>query len=300
MLSANHKTIAAPVFLLLIIGALALFGTNSVAQKKIIVLDNIVVTKKIVYSNSDRAIDFISETQKFCTKLKEESYASTKLPLLAPRTEDYTKTDEIKKFQNATVTEYFRGTSYAKYEVGQEWLPSESQAKKQNPDEFDCSLKVNKFFKGEIRTPTQKLSFSKYNDEQGKVEVSSLSVGLFERIQIPKLPQNLEPIKVNNIDVECLTNRESVNCYFKNIPVHLATKKLVILQTKLLDRGVNALNDSLFYSDLGLFKQASKPDVHVRDLHKSDKFDSISIGKEIPDSKFDMSMFKDFKIIYKN
>jgi hypothetical protein len=301
MLAINPKTITISVVLLLIIGTSVFYGTNSIAQKKIFTTsDNIVLVKKIVYNEPEKAADFISEWQKYCTKLKEDSYASTKLPFLAPLPEDSTNIEEIKKFQNATVTEYFRGTSYAKYSVGQEWLHAESQSKIKNPDEFDCALKINKFVKGEIRTPTQKIEFSKYNDEQGKVEIVNYPIGIYDRIQIPKLPPNLEIIKVGNANTECYTNKEAGKCYFKDLSVHGGTKKLVILQTNLLEKGINPMNDSILYGDPFLVKFASKPNVHIRDVSKIEKFESIEVGKEISEKIFDMSMFKGFKIINKN
>jgi hypothetical protein len=300
MLILKHKSFAISFFLLLIVGASVLYGTNSIAQKIFTSSGNIVLVKKIVYNEPERAVDLISETQKYCTKLKEESYASTKLPSLAPSPDDYTNIDDIRKFQNVTVTEYFRGSSYAKYETGQEWLHSESQAIIKNPDEFDCSLKINKFLRGEIRTPTQKITFSKYNNNQGKIEIVNFPTNFFERIQIPKLPQNLETIKVDNSNIECSTNRESINCYYKDMPIHLGSKKLVILQTKLLEKGVNVMNDSILYSDVGLLRFATKPNVHVRDVVKIEKLDSFILGKDISDTKFDISTFKDYKIIHKN
>jgi hypothetical protein len=305
MLIVKPKHIAISIFLLLIIGAAVLYGTNSVAQK--LTLDNIILVKKIVHHDPELTAQKIHSYQKMCTNFKEKAYETTKIASVAPKPEDYTSIDEIRKFQNVTETEYFSGNRYARYEIGQKLVLSESQSKPKSPDEIDCSLKVEKYITGEIRTPNQFLQFSKTGNDQGKINVANLKAGLFERIQMPTVPKNVETITLENTNFKCMQSIEIPKCYFKDMPIHVGTKKAVILQITTPQKGVSKLYDALNEMETKMETQTALAAFGDGTMYRGSdfvaldrKFDSISIGKEIPESKFDMSMFKDYKIIKQN
>jgi hypothetical protein len=303
MCAVKPKTITISVALLLIIGTSVFYGTNSIAQKIFTTSDNIVLVKKIVYHDPELTAQKIHSYQKQCTKAKEALYETTKIASLAPKPEDYTSIDEIRKFQNVTETEYFSGNRYARYEIGQKLVLSESQSKLKSPDEFDCSLKVEKYITGEIRTPNQSLHFSKTGNDQGKINVANLKAGLFERIQIPTVPKNVETITLENTNFKCIQSIEIPKCFYKDMPIHVGTKKAVILQTTPPQKSVSKLYDAVSEMEMPNALAGFGDGTVYRggDFVASDrKFDSISIGKEIPESKFDMSMFKDYKIIKQN
>lgn len=303
MFAIKSKAITIAVFLLLIMGLLALFGTNSIAQKLFPTSDNIVLVKKIVYHDSELTTQKIHSWQQQCAKAKMALYESTKIASLAPRSEDNTSIDEIRKFQNVTETEYFSGNRYARYEMGQKLLFSESQSKTKSPDDFDCSLKVEKYIAGEIRTPNQSIHFSKSGNDQGKINVANLRAGLFERVQMPSAPRNSETITIENTNQKCIKNLENPKCFFKVMPIHSGSKKEIILQKIQLEEGISKMNDATNKIEianlLGGFGDGAV--FRASDFIASDhKFESISIGKEISESKFDMSMFKDYKVIKQN
>jgi hypothetical protein len=303
MFTIKYKTISIALSLSLIVGISVLFVTDSIAQKMVSVSDNVIVVKKIVHEDPELTAQKIHSYQKQCTKAKELLYETTKIASVAPKPEDYTSIDEIRKFQNVTETEYFSGNRYARYEIGQKWLFSESQSKAKSPDDFDCSLKVEKYITGEIRTPNQIMHFTKYGNDQGKINVANQSAGHFERIQMPVVPKNAETITLEDTNHKCMQSIEIPKCFFKDMPIHVGSKRAVILQKTPPNKGVSKLYDDVSAMEtqtaLAAFGDGTmyRGSDFVALVHK---FDSISIGKEIPENKFDLSMFKDYKIIKQN
>lgn len=303
MLARKEKTITISVALLLIIGTSLFYGKNSIAQKISTTSDNIIIVRKIIHHDPELTAQKIHSYQKQCTKAKEALYETTKIATIAPKPEDYTSIDEIRKFQNVTETEYFSGNRYARYEIGQKLVLSEVQFKPKSPDEFDCSLKVEKYITGEIRTPNQSLQFSKTGNDQGKINVLNVRADLFEKIQIPAVPKNTETITLDNTNYKCIQSIEIPKCFFKDMPIHAGSKRAVILQKTTPKKGVSKLYDAISEMEIPNALAGFGDGTVYRggDFVASDhKFDSISIGKEIPESKFDLSTFKDYKIINQN
>jgi hypothetical protein len=303
MFTTKYKIIAIALSLSLIVGISVLFVTDSSAQKMVPVSDNVIVVKKIVYHEPELTAQKIHSWQKQCRKAKEALYEATKIAAVAPKPEDNTSIDEIRKFQNVTLTEYFSGNRYARYEIGQKWLFSESPSKAKSPEDFDCSLKVEKYITGEIRTPNQIMHFTKYGNDQGKINVANQSAGHFERIQMPAVPKNAETITLENTNHKCMQSIEIPKCFFKDMPIHVSSKRAVILQSTAPQKGVSKLYDAVSEMEMpnALAGFGDGTVYRGSDFVASDhKFDSISIGKEIPENKFDLSMFKDYKIIKQN
>jgi hypothetical protein len=266
--------------------------------------DNIIVVKKHVYNDPQLAVQKTHAYQKQCTTIKEALYESTKHASAAPKNGDYLSLEEIAKLHNVTVTEYFRGSDYARYESGQTWDISfqNTEQNKLKDDEIYCRILPKQFTKGEIRTATQAITFNKTDNEQGVVEVRQMRSGLLEMIKPPVLAKDLVVQKVNNKNTECLSKPELLDCYFKDMPVHSGTKKLVVLESKRPAKGLNKMIDAFSnmtipnlgagFGDGTVFK--------ADDFYKIYEHISVSVGKEISNNKFEIPEFaKSYKIVNK-
>jgi hypothetical protein len=300
----KNKTFAFAVFLLILIVAMTMTSMNSNAQKNTNTLNNIVVVKKHVYNDPKLTAQKTYAWQKQCTSAKEALYAATKQAAAAPKDGDYLSIDEITKLHNVTVTEYFRGNDYARYEVGQTWDVSfqNTEQNKLKDSEIYCRIIPKQFTKGEIRTAAQTITFHKTDNEQGVVEVRQMRPGLLEMIKLPVLAKDLVVQKVKNANTECLSKPELSDCYFKDIPIHSGTKKVVVVESKRPAKGLNKSIDAtadMTISNLGagfgdgtVFK--------ADDYYKVYENISVTVGKEISNSKFEIPDFaKDYKTVNK-
>jgi hypothetical protein len=266
--------------------------------------DNIIIVKKHVYNDPQLTAQKTHAWQKQCTTMKEALYASTKQVSAATKNGDYLTLEEIEKLHNVTVTEYFKGNDYARYESGQTWDISfqNTEQNKLKDDEIYCRIVPKQFTKGEIRTATQAITFHKTDNEQGIVEVRQLRPVLLEMIKSPVIAKDLVVQKVKNTNTECLSKPDLLDCYFKDIPVHAGTKKMVVLESKRPAKGLNKMIDAfgeMTIPNLGAGfgdGTAFKAD----DFYKIYENISVSVGKEISNNKFEIPEFaKSYKIVNK-
>ena len=288
--------------IMLVVATIA-FSTSAQAQKNTVLPDNIVIVKKQVYSDPVNTAQKTQAYQKICTTLKEGSYATTKLPPLAPKEGDYLSLDEISKFHNVTVTEYLSGSNYARYEEGQTWNFSIGKEEKERlgETEFYCRMVPQKFIMGEIRTKTQLITFGKYGDKEGVVTVYSKPEGLSSFIKLPKMLPDLLPQKIRNSNIECLSRPDIPDCYLKDMPVHIGSKKQVVVETKRPARGTSKLMDAMGDMVLPIDgRLAGNVVFKALDFLMIYENVSVSVGKEIPNSKFEIPEFaKNYKMVKK-
>lgn len=189
--------------------------------------DNIVIVKKHKYNIPLLAAKQFQAFQRVCTIFKEAGYKQSGQAVYAPRDGEYLSIDEIMKLDDITVTEYFRGTDYARYEEGQTWHPSFRTAEQKNAPEttFDCRLLPKRIANVEIRTINKNIHISNLaNNELGLVTVTvndtAKSIAGF---RLKKIPPNVIAEKLPNTNLECLSNPAMIPCYYKDIPIHSGT-----------------------------------------------------------------------------
>jgi hypothetical protein len=300
----KNKILASFSLLSLSIAAMLMPLTSSPAETKLTLLDNIVLVKKHVYNDPELTAQKTHSFQKQCTKMKEALYETTKQASAAPKEGDYLSLDKIRQLHDVTVTEYFRGTDYARYEVGQTWDVSfqTNEQNKLKEEEIYCRIAPKQFTKGEIRTASEKITFHKTGNDPGVVEVSQMRPELMAIIKPPYLAKDLVAQKIKNGKAECLSKPELLDCYFKDIPIHTGTKKLVVAESKLPAKGLNKGMDAILemqipnmlagFGDGTIFKAG--------DYAKIYENISVTVGKEISNKQFELPDFaKDYKIIRK-
>lgn len=303
-LIVKNKNILFTNLLLILLVAMMMSSRVSSAQKSGATQDNIIVFKKHVYNDPQLSAQKTHAWQKQCTKAKEVLFLSTKQESAAPKNGDYLSLDAISKLHSVTVTEYFRGKDYARYESGQTWDVSfqNTEQNKLKDSEIYCRIVPKQFTKGEIRTATQTIVFRKTEGDQGVVEVRQTPPGLLDMIKTPVLAKDLVIQKVNNGSIECLSKPELTDCYLKDIPVHLGTKRVVVVESKRPAKGLNKSIDAIAemtISNLGVgFGDGTV--FKADDYYKVYENISVAVGKEIPNNKFEIPDFaKDYKIINK-
>ncbi len=287
------KPLAAVFFL-----ALGIYAQPVVASSEV---DNIVVVKKHRYNNMQRSSMQIKAFQTLCNTHKIASYKQTRLPIYAPQAQDDLSMDDINRLDDITVTEYFSGTSYARYEEGQTWHPSFStkEGEKVRDTEFYCRLVPKKIMNVEIRTPTHWIVISNLaNNEQGQVTYEAVKPGWLDRIPPKRPAKNLIPEKVPNSNFECLSRPGLGSCYLKDAPIHAGSNREVVLKTAIPARGENPMSDAMHdlpvpaLNAIGAFKQGDMAKV----------FDHVStvVAKEIPLIRFELPQFaQSYKVIRK-
>ena len=293
------------VFILLIslsIVAILLTATNSNAQKNLTSLDNIVVIKKYKYYDSVLAAKHFKAFQKVCTMVKEAGYKQSGNAVYAPRDGEYLTIDEIRKLDDITVTEYFRGTDYARYEEGQTWHPSFRTAEQKNAPEttFDCRLLPKRVSKIEIRTSSENTLIDNLaNNEQGLITINSVSK-LVRGYKQKNIQDNLVAEKLFNSNFECLSSPALVPCYFKDLPIHIGTNKEVVLQSKIPAKGFNPMWDASSNLPVPVLDVIEKGVFKSGDIVKIYENISVHVGKEIANNKFEIPDFaKNYKLLRK-
>jgi hypothetical protein len=304
LLLFKNKIVAFALLILLSIAGLILMITNSNAQKNTASTDNIVVIKKHKYHNAALAAKQIQAYQKVCTIFKEAGYKDTGLAMYASREGEYLSLDEISKLDNITVTEYFRGTDYARYEEGQTWEPSFKTAEQKNAPEttFDCRMIPKRIAKTEIRTLNQHMLISNLgNDERGLVTINVISQpNLTQSYSKKKLPNNLTAEKIPNSNFECLSNPAILSCYFKDVPIHASTNREVVLQSKVPAKGLNPMFDASSDLPVPILNMIEKDVYKAGDIVKIYEHVSVVVGKEVSNNKFEIPEFaKDYKVVKK-
>jgi hypothetical protein len=298
----KNKRLAFATSLLMV--ALVLPMTNVHAETNFTLPDNIVVVKKHVYNDPELTAQKTHSWQKQCAKLKEGLYETTKHPSAAPKEADYLSLDKIRQLHDVTVTEYFRGNDYARYEVGQTWHVSfqNTEQEKLKEAEIYCRIVPKQFTQGEIRTANERISFHKTGNDPGVVEMSQVRPELMAIIKPPFLAKDLVAQKIRNGKAECLSKPELPDCYFKDIPIHPGTKKLVVAESKLPAKGLNKGMDAVLemqipnllagFGEGTIFKGS--------DYAKIYENISVTVGKEISNKQFELPDYaKDYKIIRK-
>ena len=276
--------------------------SDSNAQKNMTSLDNIVVVKKHKYYDSVIAAKHFQAFQKVCTMAKEASYKQSGQAVYAPRDGEYLTIDEIRKLDDITVTEYFRGTDYARYEEGQTWHPSFRTAEQINAPEttFDCRLLSKRVAKIEIRTSSENILVDNLaNNEQGLVAIISVPKSVRGYKQ-KNVPDNLVAEKLFNSNFECLSSPALIPCYFKDLPVHIGTNKEVVLQSKIPAKGLNPMWDASNNLPVPVLDVIEKNVYKAGDISKIYENISIQVGKEISNKKFEVPDFaKKYKFLRK-
>lgn len=264
--------------------------------------DNIIVIKKHKYNNVELATKHLQAFQKVCTMVKEAAYKESGQSIYAPREGEYLSISEISKLDNVIITEYFRGTDYARYEEGQTWHPSFRTTEQKNAPEktFDCRLLPKRIANVEIRTLTNTIIVNNLaNNEQGLVTVESVPTGV-KGYKLKKLANNLNPEKITNSNFECLSNPALPPCYFKDIPVHLGTNREVVLKSKIPAKGLNPMLDMTSNLPVPVLDVIEKDVYKAGDIAKIHENISVIVGKEISNNKFEIPDFaKNYKVISK-
>jgi hypothetical protein len=274
-----------------------LISTSAVAQPAVSApqADNIVVVKKYRYNDPLRAALQIKAGQTICTDLKKAAYKETRNPIYAPQTQDNLSLDEIIQLQDITVTEYFSGTSYARYETGHSWEAAYSniESDKVRDTEMYCRLVAKPTLKAEIRTPMLWLLVSNLaNKEQGLATYESGNIP-------PKKPiKNLLPQKVPNSNFDCVSRPELASCFLKDSPIHAGTNREVVMQTKVPAKGDNPAVDA--FNDLPVPLLQSQGSFKFGDVAKVYEHVSTVVAKEIALKIFELPPFaKDYKVVRK-
>lgn len=298
------KIMYAATLLTVLVVAILCFSTYAHAQKNTVLPDNVVIVKKHVYNDPSNTAQKTQHLQKICTTFKEAGYATSKDPSYAPKEGDYLSIEEILKHHKVTVTEYFSGTNYARYEEGQTWNSSVEQEERERlrETEFYCRMVPQKFTKGEIRTKTQLISFGKYGDKEGNVTIHNRSEEASSFSKPPKMLPNLLPQKIRNSNIECLSRPDIPDCYLKDMPVHIGSKKAVTVETKRPARGASKLMDAMDDMVLPNWGAIVGDGVIVKALDFLMIYEnvSVSVGKEISNSKFEIPEFaKNYKMVKK-
>jgi hypothetical protein len=304
LLLFKNKITAFAILILLSIAGLILMITNSSAQKNTASTDNIVVVKKHKYNNLMLAAKQFQAFQKVCTIFKEAGYKDMGLAMYASRNGEYLNLDEISKLDDITVTEYFRGTDYARYEEGQTWEPSFKTAEQKNAPEttFDCRMIPKRIAKAEIRTLNQHMLISNLaNDENGLVNINVVNQpNLAQGYSKKKLPNNLTAEKIPNSNFECLSSPAILPCYFKDVPIHAGTNREVVLQSKVPAKGLSPMFDASSNMPVPILDVIEKDAYKTGDIVKIYEHVSVLVGKEIPNNKFEIPEFaKDYKVVKK-
>ncbi len=295
----ENKILALTVSLLLVMNI-----PNSHAEQSLTLVDIIVVVKKHVYNDPERTAQKTHAFQKQCTTAKEALYATTKHLSAAPKEGDYLSLEQIRQLHHVTVTEYFRGTDYARYEEGQTWDVSfqNNAQNKQKDEEFYCRIIPKKFTKGEIRTASESINFHQTGNDPGVVELRKMRPELLAMIKLPFMAKDLVMQKVKNSHVECLSKPDLPFCYLKEIPIHTGTKKVVVVESKHLAKGINkgadAIDEMVIGNLLAGFGDGTV--FYAGDFAKIYENVSVAVGKEIPNKIFEIPDFaKGYQIIQK-
>jgi hypothetical protein len=264
--------------------------------------DNIVIVKKHKYDNPLIAAKQLQAFQRVCTMIKEAGYKESGQAVYAPRNGEYLTIDEIIKLDDITVTEYFKGTDYARYEEGQTWHPSfrTTEQKKAPETTFDCRMLPKRIANVEIRTLNQNILISNLaNNELGLVTISTMPKSV-TGYKSKKIPSNLIAEKLSNSNSECLSNPALTSCYFKDIPVHQGTNREVVLQSKTPAKGLNPILDMTNNLPVPVLDVIEKDVYKAGDIAKIYENISVTVGKEISNNKFEVPEFaKNYKIINK-
>jgi hypothetical protein len=299
--SFKHKIFIFFILLLSIV-AILMTTTNSNAQKNLTSLDNIVVIKKYKYYDSDLASKHFQAFQKVCTMVKEAGYKQSGQAVYAPRDGEYLTIDEIRKLDDITVTEYFRGTDYARHEEGQTWHPSFLTTEQKNAPEttFDCRLLPKRVSKIEIHTTNENILVDNLaNNEQGLVTINSVPKSI-RGYKLKNVPANLVAEKLFNSNFECLSSPALLPCYFKDLPIHIGTNREVVLQSKIPEKGLNPMWDASSNLPVPVLDVIEKGVYKSGDIVKIYENISIHVGKEISNNKFEIPNFaKNYKLLRK-
>jgi hypothetical protein len=264
--------------------------------------DNIVIVKKHRYNNSLLAAKQLQAFQRVCTMIKEAGYKESGQAVYAPRNGEYLTIDEIIRLDDITVTEYFRGTDYARYEEGQTWHPSFRTTEQKNAPEttFDCRMLPKRIANVEIRTLNQNILISNLaNNELGLVTINSIPKSV-TGYKSKKILSNLIAEKLSSSNLECLSNPALTSCFFKDIPVHQGTNREVVLQSKIPANGLNPMLDMTSNLPVPALDIIEKDVYKAGDMAKIYFNISVNVGKEISNNKFEIPEFaKNYKIVNK-
>ena len=300
--SFKHKIFIFFILLLVSFVAILMTTTNSNAQKNMTSIDNIVVVKKYKYYDPVLAAKHFQAFQKVCTMVKEAGYKQSGQAVYTPRDGEYLTIDEIRKLDDITVTEYFRGTDYARYEEGQTWHPSFRTAEQINAPEttFDCRLLPKRVSKIEIRTSSENILVDNLaNNEQGLVTINSVPKSV-NGYKLKNVPTNLVAEKLFNSNFECLSSPALLPCYFKDLPIHIGTNREVVLQSKIPEKGLNPMWDASSNLPVPVLDVIEKGVYKSGDIVKIYENVSIHVGKEISNNKFEIPNFaKNYKLLRK-
>jgi hypothetical protein len=279
-----------------ILGFLALFfltiatyaASTSFLDGKAIGSDNIILVRKHVFANPQRMAESVYAQQKQCLELKAIAYKESGLVHFAPLQEEkLLSIDEIVKLQNITVTEYFRGSNYAKHIKGNQLdtYLRQPNGEKRKQEEFDCRVLGAKINTIEIITNSKSISVNNLaNNGQGEVIYTnrdSLKPKTNAGFKAKHFPKDLSAIKLPNSTTECLTKPGLIKCYLKSIPVHFGTDREVDIHNFVPEKGQNPFHDSFMSLPVSVgFTNG--------DIFKIFEFISVEIAKDVPNSAFEV------------
>jgi hypothetical protein len=275
-------------------------ASTSFLDGKAVGNDNIVLVRKHVFANPQRMAESVYAQQKQCLELKAIGYKESGLAHFAPLPEEkLLSLDEIVKLQNITVTEYFRGSNYAKHIKGSQLdtYLRQPNGQKRKQEEFDCRVLGTKINTIEIITDSKSISINNLaNNGQGEViyyNRNSLKPKTNSDFKARHFPKDLTATKVPNSTTECLTKPGLVKCYLKSIPVHSGTDREVDVHNFVPEKGQNPFHDSLMSLPVSVGFTGV-------DVFKIFELISVEIAKDVPNSVFEVPAWASaYKVITK-
>lgn len=292
------KILAAAVIIICSMALWAAVGGKNASKNTNSVGDTIVVVKKYGYANPQRAATVWQAAQKICREFKQAAAESSGNPIYAPVVGDNLNIEDIIKLDDITVTEYFSGSNYARYEEGQTWHPSynNKEMDKRADTEYYCRMIPKNIKLVTIVTNKENIEISE-KDGQGSVLVTKKDASDQVISNLNIVPKDMLVYKIPNSSTECLTKQGLMACYFKDSPLHAATGREIILHDVIPESGQNPVWDSGNTTSIDNIVGRSNTGFVVNDIVKVYQFKSIQASKYSEIDKFKIPGFaKNYKI----
>ena len=254
--------------------------------------DNITVIRKQVYTYPEGGKDLL-EHQWICNGLKKASYEQFKTAKFAPLPEDVSTLEDVRKLQNITITEYYSGTNYARYEEGFEYSLANPETSIGDKDgassKFNCGLQPTLHRAVFIETPKQSINIQEVNGKSKVVKIRNKSQTSLDGYgPSTRLDKNLAVYKLPSTMQECLAGDEcGGSCYFKDIPIHPGTDRKVEVADVMFKTGKCSMIENSTNTRMTPFDTELGP-VLARHMAKSTENVSIQVGKAISASIFEI------------
>lgn len=252
---------------------------------------NITLVKKRKLMYPIEAIGGVMFAQNECVTSKKTYLKEVKKQDYVPSADEVLTPAQIEPYFDATIEEYFRGTDYARIVSGRTILRDTDPfvAMQQDPGSWNCAFKVADYKEVTIQRLDKKIDArTGINGANGVVQLHHIRPENQEK-RMPLLKNYVQELDVPGSTYKCSLHTDLMGCYFRDMPIHLASKQPVMLQLRKPPEGSlselkkDPEKDKWFAPYPGTWRGGVKTTI--------EEFGSMSIGELIADDKFEIPAF---------